>query len=174
MRNLSILTVILGVAIISFLPIAHAQLQLGEKIPDFSADTIEGKKISLGDYSEKEGKKVLILYFFAIWCEPCKEDFKYLQQIQDQYGTRGLGLLAILTPDSFRRDRLKELMQKIRVTFPILFDDLGVIARRCGVFDLPTSLVIKNGILMVSYSAYSEMAKRDLEIRLRDLLSDKE
>ena len=143
---------------------------MGEKIPDFVADTLEGKRISLGDYLEKEGKKVLILYFFAIWSGPCREDLKYLQQIQSQYGTHGLALLAVLTPDSFRKDRARELIQELRVAFPVLLDDLGVIARRCQVFDLPTSLVIKDRILMAKYSAYSETAKRDLERRLGELL----
>jgi peroxiredoxin len=172
MRHLKILNAIWGVAIIFFCPIVYAQPQVREKIPDFTAYTLEGNRISLKDYLEKKGQKVLILYFFAIWCEPCKGDLKYLRQIQDQYGTDGLEVLAVLTPDSFRKDSVRDFMQGLRVDFPFLFDDLGVIARRYGVFELPDSFVIKNdGILRARYSGYSEVAKQSLKKQLGELLS---
>jgi thiol-disulfide isomerase/thioredoxin len=60
----------------------HAQPQIGKKTPGFITTTLDGKRIVLKDYWEQKGKKVLVLSFFATWCQPCKEDLKYLQKIQ--------------------------------------------------------------------------------------------
>ena len=76
---------------------AYAQPEIGEKAPGFITSTLDGKRIALKDYWEQQGKKVLILSFFATWCQPCKEDLKYLQKIQDQHGDKGLQVVAVLT-----------------------------------------------------------------------------
>lgn len=155
----------------SFLPIAFAQLQLGERVPEFATWALNGKRIALQEYLEQKGTKALVLSFFATWCQPCKEDLKYLQKIQDQYGAYGFRVLAILTPDSFREDWVPEFMQNLKVGLPVIFDEDGVIARRYGVFELPYNFLIdKEGILQGRYLGYNESVKHDFESRLRKLL----
>lgn len=77
------------------LPSAYAQPQIGEKTPGFITSTLDGKRIALKDYWEQQGKKILVLSFFATWCQPCKEDLKYLQKVQDQHGNKGLQVVAV-------------------------------------------------------------------------------
>ena len=55
--------------------------KIGEKIPGFITSTLEGKRIALKDYREQQGKKVLVLSFFATWSQPCKEHLRYLQKV---------------------------------------------------------------------------------------------
>ncbi|WDT82801.1 MAG: redoxin domain-containing protein (plasmid) [Candidatus Manganitrophus sp.] len=44
--------------------------QIGGPAPSFEAETLEGKKVSLEDYRGK----VVLLTFWATWCEPCKKE----------------------------------------------------------------------------------------------------
>ena len=149
----------------------HAQPQIGEKTPGFITSTLEGKRIALKDYWEQHGKKVLILSFFATWCQPCKEDLQYLQKIQDQYITQGLQVLAILTQDSSKESAVKEFMGKLGVNLPVLTDEFGIIGKRYTVTGLPCNFVVdKEGILKAKYFGYGEDVKRRFEGKLKDLL----
>ena len=72
----------------TLLSFAYAQPQIGEKTPGFITSTLDGKRIALKDYWEQQGKRALVLSFFATWCQPCKEDLRYLQEVQDLKGDK--------------------------------------------------------------------------------------
>lgn len=150
---------------------AYAQPQIGEKTPGFITSTLDGKRIALKDYWEQQGRKVLVLSFFATWCQPCKEDLRYLQKIYEQHGTSGLQVLCILTQDSSKESTVKEFMGKLRVNLPVLTDEYGIIGKRYAVMGLPCNFVIdKEGILKAKYFGYGEDVKRHFEGKLKDLL----
>ena len=150
----------------------YAQPQIGEKTPGFITSTLEGKRIALKDYWEQQGKKALVLSFFATWCQPCKEDLKYLQKVQDQYGSQGLQVLGMLTKDSAKESEVKVFLQKLGVTLPVLMDQDGIIGKRYGLIGLPCNFMIdKEGSLKGKYLGYSEDVKREFMKRLVEALS---
>jgi len=149
----------------------YAQPQIGEKAPGFITSTLDSKRIALKDYMEQQGKKVLVLSFFATWCQPCKEDLKYLQGVQDQHGSLGLQVLCVLTQDTAKTDAVRDFMKKLVVSLPVLTDEYGIIGKRYAVTALPCNfLVDKEGILKAKYLGYSEAVKRHFEGQLRNLL----
>lgn len=152
---------------------AYAQSQIGEKTPGFITSTLDGKRIALKDYWEQQGKRVLILSFFATWCQPCKEDLKYLYKIQVQHGNKGLQVLCILTQDSSKETSVKEFMNKMGVDLPVLTDEYGIIGKRYAVTALPCNFLVgKEGILKAKYFGYSEDVKKHFEGQLSSLLSN--
>ncbi len=158
---------------LTLLTSVHAQPQIGEKTPGFITSTLDGKRIALKDYWEQQGKKVLVLSFFATWCQPCKEDLKYLQEVQDKNADKGLEVVALLTQDSSNGNVVKEFMEKLGVKLPVLLDEYGIIGKRFAVTALPCNFVIdKDGILKAKYFGYSEDVKRHFEGQLKDLLSN--
>ena len=56
-------------------------LEVGDRAPDFTIKTLEGKELKLADF---RGKYVL-LDFWASWCAPCLAEMPNLQAIQDRY-----------------------------------------------------------------------------------------
>jgi peroxiredoxin len=160
---------LIGANLLSF---ASAQPQIGEKTPGFITSTLDGKRIALKDYWEQQGRKVIILSFFATWCQPCKEDLKYLQRIQDQHGGSELQVLCVLTQDSSKERAVKEFMEKLGVNLPVLLDEYGIIGKRYAVTGLPGNFVVhKEGILKAKYLGYGEDVKRHFESQLKELLS---
>lgn len=156
----------------ALLPLASAQPQVGEKTPGFITSTLEGKRVVLKDYWEQQGKKVLILSFFATWCHPCKEDLPYLQKVQDQYGDHGLQVLSVLTLDQSNEGAARTFMQKLGVNLPVLVDEHGIIAKRYAVTGLPCNFVVdKEGVLQAKYLGYSEDVKIYFERQLKKLFS---
>ncbi|MGA2958318.1 MAG: TlpA disulfide reductase family protein [Thermodesulfobacteriota bacterium] len=156
----------------TLLPSAYAQPQIGEKTPGFITSTLEGKRIALKDYWEQQGKKVVVLSFFATWCQPCKEDLKYLQKIQDKNVDKGLQVVAVLTQDTSKGNTVKEFMGKLGLTLPVLTDEYGIIGKRYSVTALPCNFVVdKDGILKAKYFGYGEDVKKRFENQLMGLLS---
>jgi len=155
----------------TLLSFAYAQPQIGEKPPGFITSTLEGKRIALKDYWEQQGKKVLVLSFFATWCQPCKEDLKYLQKVQDKNADKGLQVVAVLTQDTSKEDRVRGFMRELGVTLSVLIDEYGIIGKRYAVTALPCNFVVdKDGILKAKYFGYGADVKRHFEGQLRNLL----
>jgi peroxiredoxin len=151
---------------------ASAFAQVGEKAPGFITSTLEGKRVALKEYWEQHGKKAIVLSFFATWCQPCKEDLKYLQGLQEQLGTQGFQVLAVHTQDpSAKAQGVKKFLDELGVSLPVLLDEYGIIGKRYGVTALPCNILIdKEGTLQAKYLGYNEAVKRDFEGKFRPLL----
>ena len=78
---------------------AGAHPLVGSPAPDFKADSLNGQgKISL---KGMEGK-VVIVDFWATWCEPCKKSFPKLQELNVKYKASGLEIVGISEDDEKR------------------------------------------------------------------------
>jgi peroxiredoxin len=153
---------------------AFAQAQVGEKAPLFSTTTLDGKRVALKDYWEQKGHKAIVLSFFATWCQPCKEDLKYLYALQQELGSKGFQVLTVLTQDSSsdKPEAVKKLFSDLAVDLPVLLDEYGIIGKRYAVTALPcNALIDKDGILKAKYLGYSDAVKKDFEGRMKPLLS---
>ena len=68
-----------------------AQLGLPSIAPSLKLNNLTGKSV---DLSSLKGK-VVVVNFWASWCEPCREEFEELAQLQENYGSKGLVVLAV-------------------------------------------------------------------------------
>ena len=68
-----------------------SQLGLSQIAPPLELNNLSGKPI---DIAKLKGK-VVVVNFWASWCEPCREEFEELTQLQESYGSKGLVVLAV-------------------------------------------------------------------------------
>jgi peroxiredoxin len=171
MGYFKLLIAIFGFLTFSFVPATFAQVKIGQKVPDFATTTLGGEKFVLKDYLKQPGNKVLILTFFATWCEPCGDDLKYLQKIHDQYKDQGLRVFCVFTGRISKVKAAKKYLEKLDVNLPVLLDKKRVISKRYKVTGLPCNYAIdKEGILKFKCLGCSDDVKRKFEDNLRDLL----
>ena len=97
--------------------ISEAQIKKSMPAPDFQAETLEGKKVSLSDYQGK----VLILDFWATWCGPCLAELPYFQELVNLY--KNDPSVAFLTISQDRsKDVARKFIEQKGYTFPVIFD----------------------------------------------------
>ena len=115
----------------------------GDLAPDFQLEDTEGNQVSL---SSLRGKVVLV-NFWATWCPPCIEEMPSMERLNEVMSGDEFVMLAINTEET-GRSVVPEFLEKTPYTFPILYDDKGVVQKRYGVFKFPESFVVgKDGIV---------------------------
>jgi peroxiredoxin len=88
-------------------------------LPDFELETLEGDTVALSDHL---GKDVILIDFWATFCDPCLVAMPHLSALYDKYEGDGFVVLGVSIdgPDSMARVRSE--VRKAGVTFPILLD----------------------------------------------------
>jgi len=169
--------ILIPVAIImisfSFLPAAFAPAKFGEqKVPDFVTSTLDGKSFALMDWLQGPDNKVLILTFFATWCELCDEDLKFFQRLQDQYAEQGLRVLCVFTGSLSGVNAAKKYLKGLKIELPVLMDNKRVITKRYKVAGFPCTYAIdREGFLRFRSLGCSEDVKTNFERNLKNLLA---
>ena len=111
---------------------------VGDVAPDFQLEDTEGNQVSL---SALRGKVVLV-NFWATWCPPCIEEMPSMERLNEVMAGDNFVMLAINTEEN-GRNIVPAFLQKTPYTFPILYDDKGVVQKLYGVFKFPESFVIQ-------------------------------
>lgn len=143
----------------------------GQRVPDFVASTLDGKSFALMDWLQRPDNRVLILAFFATWCELCDEDLKFFQRIQEKYADQGLRVFCVFTGSLSKIEAAKEYMEELQVELPLLLDHKRVIAKLYKVAGFPCIYAIdREGFLRIKCLGCSEDVKRSFEGNLKNLL----
>jgi thiol-disulfide isomerase/thioredoxin len=91
----------------------------GKVAPAFQLTSIDGKKVSLGDY---KGRPVLV-NFWATWCAPCKLEMPWFEEFRKQYAAQGFEILGVTDDADAGKDVIGKAAQKAGVSYPILLAD---------------------------------------------------
>lgn len=95
--------------------------------PDFSLEKLGGGTISLAEY---KGRKGVVLDFFATWCPNCRRDMPKLNGFYEKYKDQVEVIGVNLHED---KSVVEKFIEKTGITFPIVIDSSGNVARSYGV-----------------------------------------
>jgi peroxiredoxin len=108
----------------------------GEPLPGFTLQRLEGGTLSFP--KDLQGK-VVAIRFWADWCPFCETEMRDIEPVYRQYRDRGLVILAV----NVRQDRTtaERFIEKLGISYDVLLDGDGRLARAYGVSGLPTTFV---------------------------------
>jgi thiol-disulfide isomerase/thioredoxin len=84
--------------------------------------------------------QVVLVNFWATWCEPCREEMPALQDLQHRLGRERLVVLAVNYGES--PEKVQQFARTLAVDFPMLLDRHMEAAKAWQVRVLPTSFVL--------------------------------
>jgi peroxiredoxin len=153
-------------------PQGAAMSEVNRPAPAFAVPALDGGNVSLADY---EGK-VVVLNFWATWCEPCKRELPALEQAYTTYGDQGLTIIGVnLTDDEQAQGgsetKIRAFLDQYGVTYPIALDTQGEVTNAYRVFPLPTSFFIDpQG--HIRYVHIGELTLEDVAARFEELRAE--
>jgi cytochrome c biogenesis protein CcmG, thiol:disulfide interchange protein DsbE len=141
---------------------------IGQPAPDFTLESLNGQgKVSLASLKGK----VVIVDFWATWCEPCKKSFPKLQELNVKYKASGMEIVAIST-DETTTGVVEFGKSHGAVKFPIVHDPEGkVVATKWKPPTMPSSFVVdKKGIVRFVHVGYHDKDEVKIEQEVKSLL----
>jgi thiol-disulfide isomerase/thioredoxin len=136
---------------------AQRRLQSVGKVLKFSGKSLQGDQVNLQDLRGK----VVLIHYWASWCQPCKEDLKVIQDAHKKYARAGFAPLGI-NLDHDRQAATRQL-QATPLAWTQLHEMGGLdsrLANELGIMTLPTMLLVDQQGKVVSRNLHaSDLAK---------------
>jgi len=135
-------------------------LKIGDIAPSWALMSAPGKFEFLKTWTEEKGKKlrkpvtqpdryVVLLSFFATWCEPCMKELPHLENLYQKYKDEKIKFFLIDITEATRTVKGLEDSPKAGpfllnkgITMPILYDSRGIAKERYGAKTLPRLYVV--------------------------------
>ena len=113
-------------------------LDLDEPAPDFTLASNQDKNIRLDDLRGD----VVMINFWATWCGPCLQEMPLLDELYQKYESAGFTLLGVNVEDLDDSDKVNEMIEKLQVSFPILYDVESIASELYSVDAMPSTVFV--------------------------------
>lgn len=134
-------------------------------------DVASGKTV---DLTAHLGKDVVLVSFWATWCEPCKVEMPFLQEFHDKHASKGLAIVSVAMDRPDTEAEVAPYVRKQGYTFPIVIDRDGSIAQSLNPTSAaPYALIIgRDGKVKKRISGFQPAEAKELEHELEALLAE--
>ncbi|MCI0436945.1 MAG: TlpA family protein disulfide reductase [Gemmatimonadetes bacterium] len=140
----------------------------GTPAPGYSAPTIDGS-VPDRDLAGLRGD-VVLLNIWATWCPPCVEEMPTMQRLQEEYGSRGLRVVAVSIDDRGAEPLIREFVAEHGLTFEILHDPAATVMDLFQASGVPqTFLIDRSGRIRLTRFAtdwFSDESRAEVEALL--------
>jgi thiol-disulfide isomerase/thioredoxin len=126
-------------------PGASASAAKPTDAPTVTLKDLNDKDITLQQYKGE----VVLVNFWATWCEPCKVEIPWMIEFQQKYSPRGFTILGVSMDEDGKKaiqpfldkERFDVNGQKVAMSYPILLGSDAVGDKFGGILGLPTSML---------------------------------
>jgi thiol-disulfide isomerase/thioredoxin len=141
--------------------------------PEVTLKDLDGKDLSVAQYKGK----VVLVNFWATWCEPCKVEIPWLIDMQQKYGAKGFTVLGVAMDDEGRsvvapfvqKERFDVSGVQSQMNYPIVIGNDAAADKFGGLLGYPTSVLIgRDGKILkritglISYDEISKIIESQL------------
>lgn len=140
----------------------------GQPAPNFKIVTTTGQPVTLNNYRGH----VLVVDFFATWCQPCRQSIPHLVEMNRKYGKQGLQILGLSADEDGER-AVKAFANEYHINYPLALAGDAVTAD-FGIRSVPVMFVVdKKGVVAEVYRGFSDEMGRKMEQLINRLLAEK-
>ncbi|GEL76120.1 thiol-disulfide oxidoreductase ResA [Tenuibacillus multivorans] len=137
-------TIVLSILVVTTIAVLYVNfqkddpiLEAGVEAPNFILDRMDSnEKIELDTL---EGKGVMV-NFWATYCEPCKKEMPFMEELYQEYQDQGIEIIAVSVDKNSMV--IENFYNQFNLSFPLVHDKNGTIMEAYQVQPLPTSYFI--------------------------------
>lgn len=126
-----------AVLLCSLAPVFAAELApWRNKAPSFVLPTTDGPDVQL----QASGSRLVLVHFFATWCEPCREELPALRRLVGRANRDDIRVLAISVAEVDLR--VRRFLETTPLNFPVLLDRDRAVAKAWSITTLPSTVIL--------------------------------
>ncbi len=142
----------------------HAELypvgNVGSKVEEFTVKDVDGTEITFAEL--RQGKKYILLDFWASWCNPCLKEIPRLKSLYGKYKDKGFEIVSISIDE--KEEDWKKKSEEVNLSWPSYLDRDGI-ASLYKVRVIPTMYLVDEQGVLVAENVRGE----ELEDKLAEL-----
>jgi thiol-disulfide isomerase/thioredoxin len=121
----------------------------------------DNQRAQLSDYKGK----VVLLDFYATWCEPCRAETPHLVIMHQQYAAQGLQVIGLNVGGANDREQVSAYAKQFGIQYQLAFPDDELADSYLGDNqNIPQAFVFdRNGKLIKRFVGYSDSSGAELE-----------
>ena len=139
---------------------AYRTLEEREVASDFAMTDSSGKSVRLSDFRGK----VVLLNFWATWCEPCRIEIPMLKGLQQTYQDRGFTVLGVSLEEE-GWNVVKPYMERIQFNYPVAVGGENIAGLYGGLDSVPATLLLdRSGRIVVTHVGLCSRSEYEADI----------
>jgi cytochrome c biogenesis protein CcmG, thiol:disulfide interchange protein DsbE len=113
---------------------------------------------------------VVLVDFWASWCEPCRRSFPWMSALHQRLSGKGLRIVAINLDK--KREAADEFLERFPVRFTVAYDPSGNVAEAFRVAAMPSSYILdRSGNIVFSHLGFDARDTLSIEARIEKACS---
>jgi peroxiredoxin len=141
---------------------SHSQITAGKPhllAPDFTLPQLDGQPLRLSSYRGK----VVLLDFWATWCDPCREETPHFVELQKKYSDRGFQIVGVSMDDG--PEPVRAFYQQFHIKYPVVMGNAKIGELYGGILGLPIAFLIdRDGRIYTKHVGATSVSVFDKEI----------
>ncbi len=140
-------------------------LNTGARAPEIGLRDLNGRNVTMASLRGK----VVLVDFWASWCEPCAEEFPVLERLYNRYREQGFTVVAVSQDRT--ADNMQGFLRQHRASFPVVLDSNHAVAGRYSPPRMPSSYIIdRTGVVRHVHEGFRSSDAAVFEREIRALL----
>lgn len=144
----------------------NEKIGIGRKVTNFQGKDLKGNIVEIG----KLQGKVVLVEFWATWCEPCRAEIPFLREAYKKFEKKGFEIISISLDED--KDALSFFISKESIPWKVIFSGKGrndPVAKTFMIDSIPSNfLVDRKGIMR-----YADLRGENLLKKIEELLKEK-
>ncbi|MCG8671000.1 MAG: TlpA family protein disulfide reductase [Pseudomonadales bacterium] len=158
---------VLWVAVTLLFAASVSAKSVNQKAPEITLPGMTGKTVKLSDFRGQ----VVMVNFWASWCEPCRTEMPLIEDIYNKYKKIGFTVLGVNVDENPKAG--KKMLKDIPVSFPVVFDSDNKMIEKYEVQAMPsTYMVDRKGNIRDIHRGYKKGDEKAYENYIRKLLRE--